>query len=257
MDPKCRMLIYGTNNIGDTIQAVAMSCLLPPTVGIRRDGPEYDQRPDLPTVVQGFLYVPLRERLGDNCLFAGINLYSKTPIQDFVPWLQASPWPVGVRDPWTAGRLQQAGIQNVKLLGCPTMTLPRYEGPRENQLAVDAEGPGMELTHVGWRGLSMEDQWSLALKLLDSYRTAELVTTNRLHALLPALAFGTPVRFVRKQVFEPDRLTILDFLGLPWDGDMAVDLREKASVYISFLEEHLGVGPRSEMPKKPLWEKTR
>lgn len=254
-EPRCRMLVYATKNIGDSLQAVAVSRLLPQSVAIRRDHPEYDQRPDLPMVVQGFLYKSLRERLGDNCLFAGIYLFSGTPIRDFLPWLQASPWPIGVRDPWTVARLQEAGLQNVRLIGCPTMTLAPYTGSRSGQYAVDAEGPGDRSSHEDYSHLSVREQWDLALSLLDRYRTAELVTTNRLHVALPCLAFGTPVHFVRKNIWEKHRLSILDHLGVK-DDETKLDLSESAKMYRKFLADHLG-NHRSDEPKTPIWRSDR
>jgi hypothetical protein len=252
MEPKCRMLVYKTNNIGDAVQAVAVSRLLPQAVGVRRDGPEFDQRPDLPAVVQGFLYRPLRDRLGDNCLFAGIYLFSETPPAHFVPWLKASPWPVGVRDPWTLQRLREAGVHNTELVGCPTVTLPRYEGTRTGHLCVDADGPGDRITHLGHHKLTARQQWELASQLLEKYRKAELVTTDRLHVTLPCLAFGTPVRFVRKQIFDPGRLAILDHLGLKENDPSPVDMTGIAATYTAFIERHLGPGHMTDEPKMPV-----
>ncbi len=250
-EPKCRMLVYGSNNIGDTIQAVAISRLLPQAVGVRRDGAEYDQRPDLPTVIQGFLYKPLRERLGDNCLFAGIYLCTETPIREFIPWLKVSPWPIGVRDPWTASRLIAAGIENVVMVGCPTLTLLKHTGPRRGSYAVDAPGPGEKISHVGWKATSAWVQWIRAIELLRKYQTAALVTTNRLHATLPCLAFGTPVKFVRRDIYEKGRLSLLAHLGVKDEEKTVVNLEEIARIYRSFLERHLGI-EETINPKVPI-----
>lgn len=255
-EPRCRMLIYGTNNIGDTVQAVALSYHLPQTVAIRRDWGDYDQRSDLPMVVQGFLNRPLRERLGDNCLFAGIYLSTDTPVEDFLPWLQASPWPIGVRDPWTEERLREVGLKNVKLVGCPTVTLPPYTGPRSGQYAVDIDGPGERLVHLGWRNITVLDQWDLALSLLEKYRTAELVTTNRLHVALPCLAFGTPLKFIRENIYQESRLSLLTHLGLKDIEINKLDLNPMAETYRKFLIEHMG-DHTSQEPKTPVWESRR
>ncbi len=251
IEPKCRMLVYASNNIGDTIQAIAVSRLLPQAVGVRRDGAEYDQRPDLPMVIQGFLYKPLRERLGDNCLFAGIYLCTETPIKEFIPWLKVSPWPIGVRDPWTASRLIAAGIENVLMVGCPTLTLLKHTGPRRGSYAVDAPGTGEKISHVGWKGISAPDQWARAFQLLEKYRTASLVTTNRLHATLPCLAFGTPVKFVRQEIYEKGRLSLLAHLGIKDEEKTVVDLEEMPRIYRAFLERHLGLEETLE-PKPPI-----
>ena len=253
--PKCRMLVYQTDNIGDIIQAIALSRLLPQAQGLMRDSFLYDQRPDLPTVVHGFLYKPLRKRLGDNCLFAGVHLYAGTPVQDFLPWLMASPWPVGVRDPWTEGKLRGAGFENVVMVGCPTVTLPRYEGPRKGEYAVDADGPGERLSHGGWEKKSVTAQWEAALGLMKKYRSAKLVTTNRLHVALPCLAYGTPVRIVWKHVWQDVRLSILRKLGVK-DGEVsAVNLKVVADRYRAFIKQHLKMLDGTGEPKLPVIER--
>jgi len=251
-EPRCRMLIYATNNIGDTIQAIAASRLFPQAVGIRRDSAEYDQATNLPMVVQGFLYKPLRDRLGDNCLFAGIYLCSEAPLERFLPWLQASPWPIGARDPWTADRLIKAGLKNVEMIGCPTLTLPRYDGPRQGHLVVDAERPGIKISHVGFKGASVMDQWGRAKALLGRYRTAELVTTNRLHVSLPCFAFGTAVRFIRHRIYETHRLSLLDHLGITDDEPMNLDVSKMAETYRAFLGRHWDMPEPSVDPKLPI-----
>jgi hypothetical protein len=52
----------------------------------------------------------------------------------------------------------------------------------------------------------------LAVQRLQQLRTAELAYTNRLHVILPCLAFGIPVVFNLadlNSVFSKERLTIL------------------------------------------------
>lgn len=247
-DPKYRMLVYRTENIGDTVQAIAISRLLPQTVGIVRDEPDLDCCPELPAVVNGFLYSSLRRRLGDNCLFAGIYLYSKTPIESFLPWLKASPWPIGARDPWTAEQLQKAGLKNVQMIGCPSMTFSKYEGPRKGSIAVDVERDGEKLTHLGWRGRHPREQWVGALALLDKYRKAEIISTNRLHVALPSMAFGTPLKFVREMIFDDKRLSLLDHL-LVDKGRM----EKLAETYRDFLSVHLGIDRRMGDPRIPIF----
>jgi len=254
MEPKCRILVYrGTENLGDTIQSIAISRLLPQAVGVLRDERDFDQRADLPAVINGFLKRPLRKRLGDNCLFAGIHLNEwDTPIPQFLPWLAASPWPIGARDPWTERKLRATGFENVVMVGCPTMTLPRYEGPRLGEISVDVDGPGERLTHnIG--KLTIHEEWDRALKYLERYRKARQVTTNRLHVSVPCLAYGTPVKFIRV-AWRHERLTLLDHLGIK-DGQATVtNIATPALRYVAFLKQHLGAKllDRSGETKMPI-----
>jgi hypothetical protein len=50
-----------------------------------------------------------------------------------------------------------------------------------------------------------------ARALLDTYRQARIVVTNRLHAALPCVAMGTPVVLIEPR-YEPARLSGLDHL---------------------------------------------
>jgi hypothetical protein len=85
---------------------------------------------------------------------------------------------------------------------------------------------------------------------------AELVTTNRLHVALPCLAFGTPLHFVRKNIWQKHRLTLLDHLRVKDGETTRLDLSGHAQIYRQFLMDHLG-DHRSDEPKTPVWRSIR
>jgi ArsR family metal-binding transcriptional regulator len=52
----------------------------------------------------------------------------------------------------------------------------------------------------------------IAQNLLDGYAKAKLVTTNRVHVMLPCLAFGTEVNFIVKKNNDPRLVGILELI---------------------------------------------
>ena len=237
--PRCSCLIYRTGNLGDVIQSMALTRLLPRMTGVFRH--DLGTAPlDRTFVVNGFLERDVPPRAGAACLFAGVSgPYERR--KSYHRWLGRSQWPVGARDPASVRRLQANGIDAV-LVGCATLTLPRFDGPRSGVLSVDCDGPGDRITHDISRTLSVEGQWRRALELLDRYRTAEAVHTSRLHVALPCLAFGTPVLITRPdpRVF-PQRFSLLEEMGVPYGRLTSQDVTREAARYRSFLERHLGV----------------
>jgi hypothetical protein len=136
---------HRTRNIGDMIQTIALTRLLPPSAAVFRH--DLSRAPaDRVFVVNGFLERDRPQRLGPDCLFAGVSgPYMRHAM--YLDWLRRSPCPVGARDPATAARLSRAGI-SAELVGCATLTLPGYDGPRREILSVDFDGPGTRLTHA-------------------------------------------------------------------------------------------------------------
>ncbi len=240
--PRARVLIYGNcGNIGDAVQTVALTRLLGGTcAGVWRDAPMSDLCSDVPFVVNGFLGrgTPLPDR---NCLFAGIHLGYREP--EYVKWIRQSNYPVGARDPHTQGFLQANGIAS-ELIGCATLTLPRYSGPRHGRLSVDVEQvAGTEFESSIIADMSWPDQWELALHRLDQLRKAELVYTRRLHVILPCLAFGTPVMFPLNEyrdLSDRSRLDLLHWLGFSYDEPVEMDVTPVAGRFVRFLSDALG-----------------
>ncbi len=121
--------------------------------------------------------------------------------------------PIGCRDRGTVRRLEEHGIP-AWFSGCLTLTLPPAPGPRGDAIvlvdvpAVVRDALPKELraqvlarTHVLLAG--HRDRLGQARRLLETYRSARLVITSRLHCALPCLAFGTPVLFVHPSPHDP------------------------------------------------------
>lgn len=242
-----RLLTYwNTGNLGDVLQTIALSRLLPPALGIPRSRLPEQLHTDKLLVANGWHRWPREAPADDaNCLFAGIHC-----AESHVPWVRQSRFPAGARDPFTHAVLQRAGIPSV-ILGCATLTLPRHDGPRDGVLSVDFPGgPGTHLSHGLKPGAPFAAQWELGLRALDRYRRAAEVHTMRLHVALPCLALGTPVAFHRAK-FQPERHSLLEFLGLEFGKLQQLDVTPQRDRFIAFLREHLGEVTEGE-PKLPL-----
>jgi hypothetical protein len=141
---------------------------------------------------------------------------------------------IGTRDLESVGQLTRLGLK-AKLIGCATLTLPRYGGPRESYaVSVDSPAPAdIVLSHVIPPEMSWQEQWKRGLKYLAVYRKARIVYTSRLHVLLPCLAMGTPV------VYTADhRFSILGSQGLA--HAVQFDPSALRKTYLGFLEDAVG-----------------
>ncbi len=245
---------FGTANLGDAIQTIALARLLPGcSRGIERAtavGPD-----DAFWVVNGWLgnnAIPPVTRAA-RTLFAGVYVAQEHNLE----WLARSPFPVGSRDPSTHTLLQKAGLAT-EMIGCPSLTFPRYEGIRSGSYAVDVEHPeipssAITMTHDIWLDVPWPEQWRGACQALEYYRTAELVYTTRLHVVLPCLAFGTPVVFfppAPPRVYPDDRvderLSLLQALKVPYGEVVEMDITPFANSYRAFLERHLKIAINDE-----------
>jgi hypothetical protein len=217
---------YGSWNIGDAIQTIAMESLLArlhhedtPCVHVMRN--------ELPGVRKGNLLVNgwLRNEWETPDLHAGCEArfrFCGIHTVDFpamLDWLrfQDGGVPIGCRDPWTVISLGRQGIPT-RLVGCATLTLKntRPKGEQRSGIyAVDvaAKTGETELTHSIPRDQSWESQRARAQELLNLYMRAEFVRTSRLHVILPCLAFGTPVQWEHGEGYQPERMSLLDVLG--------------------------------------------
>lgn len=243
----------GTRNLGDAIQTIALSRLLPGALfGIDRGtgvGPK-----DVPWVLNGWL--------GDNrlpvesgrCVFAGVFVAHHHNL----PWLARSTAPVGARDPSTCDLLTAHRIA-AEMIGCATLTFPRHDGPRTGTYAVDVAGApqlprGVQvLSHSIGTGLPWREQWSQALHALELYRRAEIVHTRRLHVALPCLAFGTPVVIHDPgDVMEAKRrFSLLRALGVPYGEVITMDVTPMAERYRAFLARHAKLATADHAPMRP------
>jgi len=245
----CSLLVYSTRNLGDMIQTLALSQHFAPAAGVLRHRMQKAD-PNRLLVVNGVLFRDAPPNPTPRCLFAGVSgPYYRLPA--YLDWLRKSPYPIGARDLATQQRLQTAGLPAI-MIGCATLTLPRYDGPRSGAISVDLDGPGERLTHRISRRDSVEKQWQLALDRLDRYRRAAAVHTSRLHVALPCLAMGTPVWLARpdKHVWQACRFDLLEEMGVPYERLTTVDVAPWARRFTDFLQRH--VPPAADSgPKLP------
>lgn len=243
-------MLYRSRNLGDMIQSVALSRLLPRSAGVYRFRLR-DAPPDRLFVVNGFLSKDLYpETGGATCLFAGVSgpHYQRLP---YLRWMRSSPFPIGARDQRTMNMAMSAGMKSV-LIGCATITLPRHTGTRAGILSVDYPGPGERFTHVVSNELSVDEQWRMALAAINRYRTAEAVYTSRLHVALPCLASGTPVWVANPRRNPlPSRFSILEKMGLKYETLFELDAEPWARRFIKFLEDQLETEIEPGEPKLP------
>jgi hypothetical protein len=245
------ILLYRVRNLGDMIQTVAMSRHLPRTAGVfrhRLDAAEEDRL----LIFNGLLdKCRPPKKQGAPCLFAGVS-GPHFRRKQYLRWMANSTYPIGARDPVTLARMHSAGLRAV-LIGCATLTLPRYDGPRSGIYSVDYPGPGERISHLISRRDSVTTQWHAALAALAKYRTAKAVYTSRLHVALPCLAFGTPVWIAnpKREAWRACRFGIIEELGLPYEAMVTADVSQWARKYIEFLETHLSLHINSGEPKMP------
>lgn len=231
-----RLLTYwNTGNLGDALQTIALSRLLPPSLGIPRCRLTEQLHADKLFVVNGWHRWPREIPASDsNCLFAGIHCADAQ-----VAWVRQSRFPAGARDPFTHEVFQRAGIPSV-MLGCATLTFANHTGPRDGALSVDFPGgTGTQLTHGLRREVPFTAQWQLGLTAIARYQRAAEVHTSRLHVALPCLAMGTPVA-LHPARFQRERYSLFEHLGLEFGKLQQLDVSPMRDAFIAFLRQHLG-----------------
>ena len=243
---------YGSGNVGDAIQTLALESALMHLYP--EDSPyTYTSRNALSTVREGNVLVngwlrteketpDLRKECRARFRFCGIHTVG---FPSMIDWLrfQNDDVPVGCRDPWTFQSLRKQGIP-IELVGCATLALQNIwpkGAQRSGAYAVDVKPKADEtkLTHLISKDMSWEAQRAEASRLLCLYMQAELVRTNRLHVILPCLAFGTPVQWEGKaSVFQPERFSILEILGCK-DGEVleGIDCSGITNVFYAHLKK--------------------
>ncbi len=249
-----RTLAYRrTGNLGDAIQSVAISRLLRGGLkGAYRDAVNSDEDYG-PLVTNGWL----GDSVGsENTCFAGIHIARN--IEQITNWVSRSRYPVGARDPHTQIHLNKVGVK-AEMIGCSTLTFPRYSGKREGRYLVDVRPTNeleryISLTNFIPHDLEWRDQWNLALARLDLLRRAELIVTNRLHVILPCLAFGTPVLARRQEVDstpQPERFSLLEDIGFEFGTIVTMDVSQYSNRYKLFLAKALEIDIMERDPVFP------
>ena len=233
---------YGTTNLGDAIQSIAMSRFLPETVhGVYRQN-MCRANYKTPFIVNGYLNEPNNPADAKYQIFAGVYVaYNR---ENHAACMKQSVCPIGARDPATFSWLELQSI-NSQILLCPTLTFPKYTGPRSGKIAVDVPAPHKSFTSVSnyiSAEMSWRDQWGLAQHRLEQLKKAEIVHTNRLHVVLPCLAFGTPVIFKKEHLgvtIKQDRFTLLEQIGFPYDEEFSLNTDVFVENFHSFLTHAL------------------
>ena len=230
------MVVYRVRNLGDMIQTAALSQWLPPSTGIFRHQLSHVDSDGL-FVVNGVLFKDRPPKRGEHCLFAGVSgpYWRK---RSYFDWLASSPYPIGGRDQMTVDIARARGL-DASLIGCATLTFPRYVGKRHGVYSVDYPGPGTLHSHNISRKDSVPKQWAAAMEALQRYRTAEAVYTTRLHVAFPCLAFGTPVYLTSPQnAWAPGRFTVFEKLNLPYNELVTTDVSDWSNRFLEFLRSH-------------------
>jgi polysaccharide pyruvyl transferase len=245
-----RVFIYQrTENLGDAIQTVALCRLLgKQCLGVYGDQPGPADKSGIPMIVNGWLSkgVSLSPQ---NHYFAGVHFGHWD--QDNVSAIRSNGHVFGARDPFTHDVMSGAGVKS-QMIGCPTLTFDRYTGPRTGRYSIDVETrPGTTFLSNKIKRTSWPEQWELALERLNQLRKAEVVYTNRLHVVLPCLAFGTPVNFSLSDlnsITDKHRLSILGELGFEYNVDVQMDVSPMADSYRRFLSDTLNLDVELSYP---------
>lgn len=224
---------YSTLNIGDDFQAIAAKRFLPnDAIGIDREFiGVFDFPKTVRTIVNGWfmhtkdLYwyradVPGPEKSWPPAPCIDPLLISIHFWDGFLPTILSDESlaylrlhaPIGARDLSTMEFLQAHGIPSY-FSGCLTLTLvnPYSDSDRRNIIyAVDIDDSCyrylkknatckvIRVTHIFQfpPNTTEEERMRVANKLLERYRKAKCVITQRFHASMPCLAFNTPVLFL-------------------------------------------------------------
>jgi polysaccharide pyruvyl transferase len=251
-----RVLIYkDSRNLGDAIQTLALCRLLgEKCYGVYRDLPIPDKCQESPLIVNGYLGFSAFPLLPRNAVIAGIHIAGRE--RELSNWIRSSGEMTGARDPYTQHLLESARVKS-EMIGCATLTFERYRGVRSRRYSIDVSPRPNTITLTNSIGpIPWKEQWELAETRLQQLRTAEIVYTNRLHVILPCLAFGAPVEFPLKALsglFEKARISLLNAINFPYDAPVELDVSSFSERYCSFLERRLNRCLRpSRTPECPL-----
>lgn len=149
-------------------------------------------------------------------IFISFHINNKDMLDEcYIPYYKMNE-PIGCRDRSTSKYLTDRGI-DAYFSGCLTLTLDNINKncKEDTKYNVDIISPdGKYITHQKHKYGLMDytKRIPIAQKLLDGYAKAKLVTTNRVHVMLPCLAFGTEVNFIVKRKNDPRLVGILELI---------------------------------------------
>ena len=136
-------------------------------------------------------------------IFISFHINNKDMLKDcYIPYYKLQE-PIGCRDRSTAQYLANKGV-NSYFSGCLTLTLDNIHKSQKGNAEYNVDIPSTDrskyITHQKRTYASMNyvRRIPIAQRLLDGYASAKLVTTNRVHVMLPCLAYGTKVNFIIK-----------------------------------------------------------
>jgi Polysaccharide pyruvyl transferase len=230
---------WQTENLGDAIQAIALSRLLNPVHSFRDRDTGIGATPQDLHLCNGYLDERWAPANAARSLFVGVHVKSWEVVSTLLT-ISNRDTIIGARDQHTHALLQARGLRS-EFVGCATLTLPRYEGPREGEVHIDSGNPE-ELTQWIPQTMPWKAQWWHATERLLLLQRAKLVITRRLHVALPCLAYGTPVLVPEDsvdRVSEPARLGLLESLGFRYGVPQIIDVGVFAANYVTFLHERL------------------
>lgn len=228
---------HGTQNLGDAIQSLALLRLckeLRPDLEygwVDRDG--WHDIGMEPVLANGWLGHDWCSQ--PNSIACGIHL-STPEIASRLGCYRADS-DIGARDPATHDMLSKLVFPS-EMIGCATLTLPRYEGGRMGSWKVDSDFPPIHVpsyTHLIPDWLPWEDQMTVAERSLSVYQTSREIFTSRLHVLLPCIAFGTPVALTHIPPNEERRFSLAKYLGVEVGNEPKLyDASELAAKFRAF-----------------------
>lgn len=221
---KYGLYCYDTENIGDEIQSIAAKRFLPKVdYYINRDNIDathFNANEEIKLIMNGW-YIeralqdnkihwppknpninPLLTSVHVSFLNGSIETFSSPQSRSFLQKYA----PIGARDYATQKFLESINISSY-FSGCLTLTLLPDKKIKKSDyiLAVDIDSKTLQTiknrtTHrilsintVHNGSYTTEERFDLAKYWLYLYQSAHCIITTRLHAMLPGLAFGTPV----------------------------------------------------------------
>lgn len=191
------LMIYGTKNLGDYTQMMAVTRLMPePGMEVNREELSKPQGKGRMVMAGWF-----KDREGDwpphpdiRPLFVSFHAWKKGLVTQHADYLKHHA-PIGCRDQGTVELCQKAGI-DAYFSGCVTLTLDRPKVRRgRHVLFIDAVAP-QGIQHARYCQMSgrkaLEDFREDTEIRLEQLAAARCVVTSRLHIAMPCAAVGTP-----------------------------------------------------------------
>ena len=150
-------------------------------------------------------------------IFISFHINNKDMLNEcYIPYYKINE-PIGCRDKSTAKYLSDRGV-NSYFSGCLTLTLDNIHKNEKEDTKYNVDIPSKDgskyITHQKhmYGTMNYTQRIPIAQRSLDGYARAKLVTTNRVHVMLPCLAFGTEVNFIIKKNNDPRLVGILELI---------------------------------------------